>query len=115
MIKILIKPLSLNQAYRGRRFKTKELSLYKQAIGLLAPKIPLKSPSTGRLEANYRFGMSSKGSDVDNCIKCLQDALAETYGFNDNRIYKLIVEKVDCKKGEEFVEYEIKALENRPT
>jgi Holliday junction resolvase RusA-like endonuclease len=50
--------------------------------------------------------MSSKGSDVDNCIKCLQDSLAETYGFNDNRIYKLVVEKVDVKKGGEFVEFE---------
>jgi len=111
MIKILIKPLSLNQAYRGRRFKTKELSLYKQAIGLLAPKIPQISLSTGKLEARYRFGMSSKGSDVDNCVKCLQDALAETYGFNDNKIYKITVEKVDVKKGAEFIEYEIKALE----
>jgi Holliday junction resolvase RusA-like endonuclease len=108
MVKISVKPLSLNEAYRGRRFKTKELSLYKQAIRLLAPKLP---QIEGKLEAHYRFGMSSKGSDVDNCIKCLQDALAECYGFNDNRIYKMVVEKVDCKKGEEFVEFEIKALE----
>ena len=110
MHRISIKPLSLNSAYRGRRFATVELLSYKQAIGLLAPKLPQIQSSTARLEVHYRFGMSSKASDVDNCVKCLQDALADKYGFNDREIYKMVVEKVDCKKGEEFIEFNIKKL-----
>lgn len=108
MVRLNIKPLSLNSAYRGRRFTTPALSSYKQAIGLLAPKMTQIWSSTSKLEAYYLFGMSSKASDVDNCIKCLQDALAETYGFNDKKIYRVTAEKVDVKVGEEFVAFEIK-------
>jgi Holliday junction resolvase RusA-like endonuclease len=112
MIKIKIRPLTVNQAYCGRKFSTPALKAYKEAIGYLAPKMSLPE---GKLQATYRFGVSSKCSDLDNCIKVSQDALAEKYGFNDNRIYKMVVEKVDVKKGEEFVEFEFKELENRPT
>jgi Holliday junction resolvase RusA-like endonuclease len=50
----------------------------------------------------------SPGSD--NLVKCFQDALAEQYGFNDRQIYAWEFEKVDVKKGNEFVAFEIKAL-----
>jgi Holliday junction resolvase RusA-like endonuclease len=104
MIRLNLKALSLNSAYRGRRFTTPALSSYKQAIGLLSP---ILSVPEGKLKVKYVFGVSSKNSDGDNLIKCLQDALAEKYGFNDKMIYKWEVEKVDVKKGEEFIEFEI--------
>lgn len=103
MHKIIIKPLSLNKAYRGRRFTTPELKAYKEAIAYLAPKI--KVPE-GKLKVKYEFGVSNKNIDADNHIKAFQDALAEKYGFNDNCIYKLEVEKIDVKKGCEYVAFE---------
>ena len=104
MISLKIKPLSLNNAYRGRRFTTPELEAYKRAIFYLCPKgvVP-----TGKLKVRYEFGVSSKNSDGDNLIKCCQDALAEKYGFNDKLIYKWEVEKKDVKKGEEYIAFEI--------
>ena len=104
MVKIPLKPISVNEAYRGRRFSTPALKTYKQSVQMLLPKctIPL-----GKLAISYRFGLSSKGSDYDNLIKATQDAISEGYGFNDNRIYKATIEKVDVKKGEEFIEFEI--------
>ena len=99
------KPLSLNKAYRGRRFATKDLKKYKEEVMWQLPK--MKVPQ-GKLEVEYIFGCSSKGSDGDNLIKAFQDCLAEFYGFNDNKIYRWIVEKVDVKKGKEFIKFEIK-------
>ncbi len=108
MPKISIKPLSVNKAYRGRRFATKDLHDYKTALNFLLPKLTL--PKTGKLSVKYIFGLSSKGSDGDNLIKCFQDCLADKYGFNDNRIYKWSVEKKDVKKGEEYIEFELSTI-----
>ncbi|MFZ2151648.1 MAG: RusA family crossover junction endodeoxyribonuclease [Minisyncoccia bacterium] len=107
MHRIAIKPLSVNEAYRGRRFATNSLKTYKKALSLLLPKIIVPSSN---LRVSYRFGVSSHASDADNCIKALQDALAEQYGFNDKKIYRIEVEKVDVKKGSEFLEFDIAAL-----
>lgn len=104
MTRLNIKPLSLNSAYRGRRFTTPALDDYKESIDRLAPR--LKIPE-GKLKATYIFGVSSRNSDVDNLIKCLQDSLSVKYGFNDKHIYKLVVEKVDVPRGQEYVEFEI--------
>lgn len=99
---IKIKPLSLNSAYRGRRFTTPELKYYKEAIQYLAPKIVIPK---GKLKVKYIFGVSSKNADGDNLIKCLQDSLADKYEFNDKLIYEWTVKKIDVLKGEEYIEF----------
>ena len=81
---VRIKPLSLNHAYRGRRFETPELEAFKLELACRLPR--LKVPA-GRLKVIYQFGVSSKNADGDNCVKAFQDALAEKYGFNDRQIY----------------------------
>jgi len=107
MIHLNIKPLSVNKAYRGRRFASYDLKAFKTELSLIVP--PLKIPK-GQLLVKYCFGVSSKGSDGDNLIKAFQDCLAEIYGFNDNQIYKWIVEKEITKKGKEFIKFEISKL-----
>ena len=107
MFTLKLKPLSLNSAYRGRRFTTPELACYKEAICLMSPKMAIPK---GKLQVKYVFGVSSKNADGDNLIKCAQDALAEKYDFNDKLIYKWEVEKVDVKKGKEFISFEISPL-----
>lgn len=102
MITLKIKPLSLNSAYRGRRFTTPELEAFKESVYYLAPKIKIPE---GKLEARYLFGVSSKNSDLDNLVKVFQDALAQKYKFNDKQIYKIEIEKIDVKKGKEFVSF----------
>ena len=102
--RIDIKPLSVNEAWRGRRFKRPEYKQYERDLGLLLP--PMKIPK-GKLVVHYVFGLSHKGSDYDNCIKQFQDIISKAYGFNDNRIYLATIEKVDVKKGEEFIEFSI--------
>jgi len=100
-----IKPLSVNDAWRGRRFKTPEYKRYIRDVLLILR--PCKIPD-GPLELHLTFGFSSKGSDIDNPIKCFVDCLQKKYGFNDSRIYKLVVIKEVVKKGSEFIEWDIK-------
>ena len=104
MVRIDLKPLSVNDAYRGRRFATKELTQYKSDLGWLLPKMEVPK---GPLAVRYVFGLSSIGADGDNCIKAFQDVIAEHYGFNDRVIYHWDVTKVDVPRGKEFVEFEL--------
>ena len=109
MARIDVKALSLNHAYRGRRFSTNELMLFKrQFISELKPIFDF--PYGRHLKISYIFGVSSKASDVDNLVKTTQDCLATAYGFNDKMIYRIEVEKVDVKKGEEYIEFLISKL-----
>jgi len=103
--RIKIKGLSVNGAYRGRRFATAELQAYKGALQYLLPKIEVPK---GKLQVRYEFGVSSKNADGDNLIKAFQDCLQEQYGFNDKMIYEWSGKKVDVSKGKEYIEFEIK-------
>ena len=107
-IRIDIKPLSVNDAWKGRRFKTDEYKAYERSVLLLLR--PLKIPD-GLLEIHLEWGFSSNGSDYDNPIKPFQDCLQKKYGFNDNKIKRALIEIVKVKKGEEYIKFKIKELE----
>ena len=106
-MRIDIKPLSVNQAWQGRRFKTPKYKTYERDILMLLPQANIPN---GLLELYLKFGFSNKGSDFDNPIKCFVDCLQKKYSFNDNRIKRCIIEVDNVKKGEEFIEFEIKQL-----
>jgi len=48
--------------------------------------------------------------DWDNGIKPFVDILQKKYGFNDNKIFKGVVEKKIVGKGEEFISFDLKKL-----
>lgn len=108
MHKVNIKPISLNNAYVGRRFASKTLKQYKSDISYLLPKITVPE---GKLSLMLEFGVSYKSTDGDNLVKCFQDAIAEQYGFNDKMIYKWSIEKVDVKRKEEYIKFKIDEYE----
>ena len=101
---IKIKPLSVNNAWKGRRFKTDDYKFYEYEF--LLKLRPLDIPD-GKLNIYVMVGFSSLASDCDNILKPLLDILQKKYGFNDNRVYKLTVEKCDIKKGGEFIHFDI--------
>lgn len=106
MTKIQIKPLSVNEAWKGRRFKTKTYQRYEQDMMLLLPRITIPK---GALHIYVNLGFSNESADIDNPLKPLLDILQKAYNFNDKRIYKLTVEKRHTKKGCEYVEFFIKS------
>lgn len=107
MQKIKIKPLSVNECWQGKRFKTKKYNIYERELLLLLKpiKLPL-SPYKIYLE----FGLSNTLSDWDNPVKPIQDILQKKYGFNDRDIFEAHVKKVKVKKGEEYVFFNIESL-----
>jgi len=107
MSKLNIKPMSVNQVWQGKRFKTKSYKQYRADLQKILP--PLKIPD-GELKVNYLFGVSNMGSDVDNLVKPFQDSLQEKYGFNDSKIIEFTAKKVKVKKCDEFIQFEIEGL-----
>lgn len=108
MIIIKIKPLSVNEAWKGRRFKTQAYKDYELELFYKLPKIEIPE---GKLRIYYIFYFSNSSSDIDNGIKQFTDVLCKKYNFNDNRIYRIIAEKRIVKKGEEKIEFSIKSLD----
>lgn len=104
MHRINVKPLSVNDAYTGRRFKTDDKKHFDKDVSIQLPKMSIPE---GMLEVRYIFGVYSKVSDCDNFIKAFQDCLSSNYGFNDNRIMKITAEKVYVSKGNEYIEFDI--------
>jgi len=100
-----IKPLSVNEAYTGKRFKTPTYTAYAKEVGFTLP--AMKIPD-GKLEIHFTWGFSNSGADCDNPCKPMMDLLQKKYGFNDNRVYKIIQEKEVVKKGREFIKFEIR-------
>ena len=112
MITIQIKPLSVNKAWKGVRYKTNDYIRFENNCLLLLPKITLPEPP---FEIHLEFGFSSKGSDWDNPTKNFVDILSKKYHFNDSLIYRGIIEKVIVPKGKEYIKFEIKTLTKKAT
>jgi Holliday junction resolvase RusA-like endonuclease len=104
MNKINIKPLSINEAWQGRRFKSPKYKVYEANIMLLLPKITI--PPKNWLIIYY-VGYSNVQSDIDNFVKPFQDCLQKKYDINDRYIYAYIIEKHIVPKGEEYIQFEI--------
>lgn len=110
MIQIQIKPLSVNEAFKGRKTKTVKYLRYQSLLSALLPKT-YEIPQ-GKLQIELEFGFSSKASDWDNPIKQFQDVFCKKYKIDDKRIYKGIVTKVDVKKGEEYIKFKVSSYGN---
>lgn len=103
-MEIKIKPLSVNKAWQGKRFKTNNYKSYEKEMLLRLPKLDV---GEGILRIDIELSFSNKGADIDNPLKPLLDILQKKFGFNDSQIYELNVKKFIVKKGEEKIKFEI--------
>lgn len=105
MTEIKVKPITNNLAWRGKRYKTKLYQDFEKEFWYLLP----DNVEVGKekLKIYFEFGLSNKNADYDNCIKQTQDVISKKYGFNDKQIYEAHIKKVDVKKGEEYIKFEI--------
>jgi len=102
-----IPALSVNDAWKGQRFKTDTYKAYEKKLLLFLPKIKLPSPP---YKISFTFGLSNMASDWDNPVKPFQDILQKKYGFNDKDIMEASVKKKIVNKGSEFIEFAITSL-----
>lgn len=105
--KVNVKPLSVNQAWAGRRFKTPKYKQFEKDV--MAKLVELKLPPPP-FNIYLKFGFSSRSSDWDNSIKLCQDILAKKYNFNDKLIRKGTVEVEIVPKGSEYFIFDITTL-----
>lgn len=92
MIEIQIKPLSINKAFKGKRFKTNDCKHYEECLFYLLPK---REMIKGKIHISYKFFLKNhKMIDIDNLVKVLQDILVKKRYIEDDRmIYRMVVEK----------------------
>jgi Holliday junction resolvase RusA-like endonuclease len=104
---IPIKPLSVNQAWQGKRFKTPQYNKYERDVLLCLTAKKMPEPP---YVVTYNFYFSNKASDADNPVKCLNDILQKKYKFNDRDIWEMHIYKHIVPKGKEKSEIQIEAL-----
>ena len=102
------KPLSVNEAYQGRKVKSAK---YRQYENVLLNTLPDYEIPEGNLHLRLLVSYSSKRSDIDNCLKPFIDVLQKRYDFNDNRIYRITVKKEIVPKGEEGITFNLERYE----
>lgn len=107
MIEINIKPMSVNDAWQGRRFKTPAYKKYEKTVLLMLPK---KTIPEAPYRLNLEFYFSNSTADIDNPIKLISDILQKKYNINDRDIYELNVKKFVTKKGSEKIRFEIESI-----
>mgnify|MGYP003655836958 CR=1 FL=1 len=107
-MRVQIKPLSVNQVWQGRRFKTPIYKAYEKEMLISLPDLEICTES--HLRVDITFGYSTRAADIDNALKPFLDCLQKRYGINDNKIYFLNVKKEIVKKGKEFIDFNIITL-----
>lgn len=88
--------MSVNIAWKGRRYKTDTYKKFERDLLLMLPHYDV--PEVGKLGVKIQAGFESAASDLDNIAKPILDILQKRYKFNDNRVYKLELEKKVVKK-----------------
>lgn len=74
--KILIKPLSVNKAWKGKRYKTIEYDRYIKSLLLLLPD-KIEVPDDKNIKLAVEWGFSTRASDCSNPIKLFEDCLVK--------------------------------------
>ena len=108
-MKIRIKPLSVNAAWQGKRFKTVDYKAYEFNLTKMLPN-EFKAPK-GKLELNIKVGFSSPLADVDNMLKPFIDVLQKKYKFVDKNIFKIVIEKELVSKYREYIDWKLTEYE----
>ena len=108
MARVDIRPMSVNEAWQGRRFKTKGYKSFETACLVMMPQMKIPKPPLG---VRYVFGFSNKLADIGNPEKLVTDILCKKYNFNDRDIYRMVIEKHITPKGKEFIDFEIRHYE----
>ena len=109
MIRLNLKPLSVNKCWRGKKTPTAEFKQYRLDVAQSLPD-DFSVPKDEHLFVYIKWGLSNRGNDIDNGCKPFLDLLQRKYDFNDNKVYALLMEKDIVRKGEEYIEFEVLPL-----
>lgn len=108
MLRVNIVPLSVNRAWQGKRYKTKEYLKFEHDMMYLLPKMIMPFPP---YSITIKYGFSSKLSDLDNPTKLVLDIMQKKYFIDDKNIFELIITKEIVPKGKEYIEIDAKTYQ----
>lgn len=101
-----IKPLSINKAFQGRRFKTQDYKQFEKDFSTLIKYQKMKK-FKGSVKIEIGFGFKNKLSDIDNCLKPIFDVLVKNKIIEDDRfINELYVKKSISAEDYFYIEIE---------
>ncbi len=103
MQRVNLPPLSVNQAYTGRRFDTQKKKDFTRKLKKELEFLILED-CVAPYEVHYKFYID-KRQDIDWCCKVLQDIICDHFWFDDREIYKIVAEKIISK--EHYFEFDI--------
>jgi hypothetical protein len=103
IINLQIKPLSINVAFQGKRFKTPAYKAYEKKVLSMLPNIEIKEFK----QLKITYGFSNMCADIDNPTKLVLDLMQKKYGVNDRDLIYLVLHKEKVSKGSEFIEIEM--------
>lgn len=106
-MRIDYKPLSVNECWKGQRFKTDKYKKYENDILFLLPRQALPQAPYAII---ITFGVSNLGADIDNPVKPFIDILQKKYDFNDRDIFEMHVYKQKTDNGKEFINFVIEGV-----
>ena len=104
--KIDIKPISVNEIFKGKKYKTAKYDLFISDMLKLLPKT-IEFPDKENVKLAIEFGFSTKASDLDNYLKGTIDCFVKKYGVDDKHIYEIHCFKAIVKKGQEYIKFKI--------
>lgn len=109
LIQLPIKPMSINAAFQGRRYKTKEYKAWEESVLWLLKKYA--DQFTGKVEVRITWYLKNASrTDLDNPTKLAMDALTKSGIIRDDRdIWYMTIEKV--KSNQEGIDIEILPFE----
>lgn len=92
-ISVDVKPLSVNKAWQGRRFKTDDYLCYENEVYFL---LPNGEHVGGMVEIWYTFYLKNhKATDTSNLIKLLEDIMVKKGLIDDDRyVYSFHAKKI---------------------
>ena len=95
-----------------RRFKSNKYRAYQHHIQneLRDVEWPFESD---QLIVSVDAGVSNRGADVDNVIKPILDTYQSVFdAFNDNKVYRIVLNKLIVPKTKEYITVELTKLES---
>jgi Holliday junction resolvase RusA-like endonuclease len=106
--RIEIKPISVNECWQGRRFKTPKYKQYEKNLLKLLHKCFIPDAP---YKLTIEVGFSNSMSDIDNIAKPFIDILQKKYLFNDKDILELHLFKKKVQKTKEYIKFSLITLD----
>lgn len=85
VLNLNLKPLSINDAFRGRHFPTTAKKVYEQLLRFSLPNVAVVGEPYYRVEYDFHLVRFST-TDWDNCVKVLQDCIVKRGIISDDRL-----------------------------